>query len=80
VAFFLTPGNIADISAAPDLLAIRSAAERLLAPSHGLQENHCRAMNKGYDANSLRNRRKAQGSGNRSGDTVHTIPQATDPI
>jgi putative transposase len=50
------------LSAAPDLLAIRSAAERLFAPSHGVQENHCRAMNKGYDANSQRNRLKAQGT------------------
>jgi len=41
-AFSLTPGNIADISAAPALLAVMPAPRRLLA-------------DKGYDANSLRN-------------------------
>lgn len=40
-AFSLTPGNIADISAAPALLAALPAPRRLIA-------------DKGYDANSLR--------------------------
>ena len=40
VAFLLTPGNIADISVAPQLLASFSPARRLLA-------------DKGYHANSL---------------------------
>ena len=40
-AFSLTPGNVADISAAPDLLASRPAPRRLIA-------------DKGYDAMSLR--------------------------
>ncbi len=43
MAFLLTPGNIADISAAPQLLASFPPARRLLA-------------DKGYDANSLRNK------------------------
>ena len=47
VALLLTPGNRADISAAPSLLAARSAPKRLIA-------------DKGYDANSLRNSLKAQ--------------------
>jgi transposase len=47
VALLLTPGNSADISAAPSLLTTRSAPKRLIA-------------DKGYDANSLRNSLKAQ--------------------
>ena len=47
VALLLTPGNCADISAAPSLLAARSAPKRLIA-------------DKGYDANSLRSSLKAQ--------------------
>lgn len=47
VALLLTPGNCADISAAPSLLAARSAPRRLIA-------------DKGYDANSLRSSLKAQ--------------------
>ena len=47
VALLLTPGNSADISAAPSLLAARSAPRRLVA-------------DKGYDANSLRNSLRAQ--------------------
>jgi transposase len=47
VALLLTPGNSADISAAPRLLAARSAPKRLIA-------------DKGYDANSLRNSLQAQ--------------------
>ena len=46
MAFLLTPGNCADISAAPALLDKISAPRRLLA-------------DKGYDANSLRARLKA---------------------
>ena len=49
VAFLLTPGNIADISAAPGLLAAMPPPRRLLA-------------DKGYDANSLRNALGAQGT------------------
>jgi len=45
VAFLLSPGNCADISAAPALLDKMSAPRRLLA-------------DKGYDANSLRARLK----------------------
>ena len=41
-AFSLTPGNVADISAAPALLAAMPAPRRLIA-------------DKGYDASSLRN-------------------------
>jgi len=55
VAFLLTSANIADITVAPEMLAKIPASRRLLGPSHGLQTNHCRAMDKGYDANSLRN-------------------------
>jgi len=47
VALLLTPGNSADISAAPGLLAARSAPRRLIA-------------DKGYDANSLRRTLEAQ--------------------
>ena len=47
VALLLTPGNCADISAAPSLLAARSAPKRLIA-------------DRGYDANSLRNSLQAQ--------------------
>ena len=47
VALLLTPGNSADISAAPSLLAARSAPRRLIA-------------DKGYDANSLRRTLQAQ--------------------
>jgi transposase len=47
VALLLTPGNSADISAAPSLLATRSAPRRLIA-------------DKGYDANSLRSSLRAQ--------------------
>ena len=46
-AFHLTPGNIADISAAPGLLAVLPAPCRLLG---------------GYDANSLRNMLAGQGT------------------
>jgi transposase len=47
VALLLTPGNSADISAAPSLLATRSAPRRLIA-------------DKGYDANSLRSALRSQ--------------------
>lgn len=43
MAFILSPGNLADISAAPALLGLLPAPKRLLA-------------DKGYDANSLRAR------------------------
>ena len=56
VAFILGPGNGADISAAPALLDKMPPPTRLLAPSHGLRANHCRATDKGCDANSLRER------------------------
>jgi len=49
VALLLTPGNIADISAAPGLLAAMPPAQRLIA-------------DKGYDANSLRGTLGAQGT------------------
>ena len=41
MSFLLTPGNVADISAAPELLASHPPSRRLLA-------------DRGYDANSLR--------------------------
>ncbi len=47
MALLLTPGNIADISAAPALLAAMPPARRLIA-------------DKGYDANSLRDALYAQ--------------------
>jgi len=47
VALLLTPGNSADISAAPSLLAARPAPRRLIA-------------DKGYDANSLRSALRVQ--------------------
>ena len=49
VAFLFTPGNVADISAAPGLLTGRQPSRRLLA-------------DKGYDANSLRGALKTQGT------------------
>ncbi len=49
MALLLTPGNIADISAAPGLLAAMPPARRLIA-------------DKGYDANSLRGTLAAQGT------------------
>jgi transposase len=49
VALLLTPGNIADITAAPGLLAAMPPAQRLIA-------------DKGYDANSLRGTLDAQGT------------------
>ena len=49
MAFLLTPGNIADISAAPELLTSVSPARRLLG-------------DKGYDANSLRDTLMTQGT------------------
>lgn len=49
MALLLTPGNAADISAAPSLIAIMPPARRLIA-------------DKGYDANSLRRSLDAQGT------------------
>jgi transposase len=49
VALLLTPGNIADISAAPGLLAAMPPPRRLIA-------------DKGYDANSLRGALARQGT------------------
>lgn len=49
MAFLLTPGNVADITAAPELLASQSPSRRLLA-------------DRGYDANSLRGALKARGT------------------
>ena len=49
MALLLTPGNIADISAAPGLLAAMPPARRLIA-------------DKGYDANNLRGTLGAQGT------------------
>ena len=49
MAFLLTPGNVADITAAPELLAGQHPSGRLLA-------------DRGYDANSLRSTLGDQGT------------------
>ncbi|MFV2001441.1 MAG: IS5 family transposase [Paracoccaceae bacterium] len=49
VAFLLTPGNVADITVAPELLASQHPSGRLFA-------------DKGYDANSLRGTLRAHGT------------------
>lgn len=64
-AFLVTPGNVADISAAPTLLAAMPASERLLA-------------DKGYDAKQPPHR--AGASRNRGRYSIDTVPQATDPL
>ena len=51
---FLTAGQVSDYTGARKLLEDFPAAKHLLAPSHGLQANHCRAMDRGYDADWFR--------------------------
>jgi transposase len=49
-ALFLTAGQVSDFIGARALLSSLPKAKVMLAPSHGLQANHCRAMDRGYDA------------------------------
>ena len=46
--------RVSDYTGAAALLSTLPAARALLAPSHGLQANHCRATDKGYDADWFR--------------------------
>jgi hypothetical protein len=51
---FLSAGQTSDYTGAAALLSSLPAAKVLLAPSHGLQANHCRATDRGYDADWFR--------------------------
>ena len=46
--------RVSDYTGAAALLSTLPAARALLAPSHGLQANHCRATDKGHDADWFR--------------------------
>lgn len=50
IRFFMTAGQVSDYTGAAALLDGLPNAEWLLAPSHRLQANDCRAMDRGYDA------------------------------
>ncbi len=55
ICMYLSAGQTSDYIGAAALLSTLPPAGALLAPSHGLQANHCRATDRGYDADWLRN-------------------------
>ena len=54
IRFFMTAGPVSDYTGAAALLGGLPSATWLLAPSHGLKANHCRATDRGYDADWFR--------------------------
>ena len=54
IRFFMTAGQVSDYTGAAALLGSLPAAGWLLGPSHRLQANDCRAMDRGYDADWFR--------------------------
>jgi transposase len=54
IRFFMTAGEISDYTGAAALLSSLPTAQWLLAPSHGLKANRCRATDRGYDADWFR--------------------------
>jgi transposase len=61
ISLFMTAGEISDYTGAAALLGSLPAAEWLLGPFHGLKTNHCRAMDRGYDADWFRDALKDKG-------------------
>jgi transposase len=61
IRFFMTAGQVSDYTGAAALLGSLPTAEWLLAPSHGLQANRCRATDRGYDADWFRDALKDKG-------------------
>jgi transposase len=59
--FFMTAGQVSDYTGAAAMLSSLPAAEWLLAPSHGLRANRCRAADRGYAADRFRNTLKDKG-------------------
>ena len=55
IRMYLSAGQTSDYTGAAALVRSLPKAGTLLAPSHGLQANHCRATDRGYDANWFRN-------------------------
>jgi hypothetical protein len=53
--------RVSDCTGAAALVDRLPSAEWLLAPSHGLQTNHCRATDRGYDADWFREALKDKG-------------------
>jgi IS5 family transposase len=53
--------QVSDYTGAAALLGCLPKAEWLLAPSHGLQANRCRATDRGYDADWFRDALKDKG-------------------
>ena len=54
IRFFMTAGEIGDFTGAAALLCSLPSAQWPLAPSHGLRANHCRATDRGHDADWFR--------------------------
>ena len=54
IRFFMTAGPVSDDTGTAALLGGRPAATCLLAPSHRLKTDRCRATNRGYDADWFR--------------------------
>jgi len=54
IRFFITAGQVSDYTGARALVDNLPAADWLLAPSHRLQANDCRATDRGYDADCFR--------------------------
>ena len=61
IRFFMTAGPVSDYTGAAALLGGLPSATWLLAPSHGLKANHCRATDRGYDADWFREALKDKG-------------------
>jgi transposase len=61
IRFFMTAGQVSDYTGAVALLGSLPSADWLLAPFHGLQANHCRATDRGYDADWFRDALKDKG-------------------
>jgi transposase len=59
--FFMSAGEVSDYTGAAALLRHMPSAQWLLAPFHGLQANHCRATDRGYDADWYREALKDKG-------------------
>ena len=61
IILLLTEGQMSDHKGAAMIFPVLPDANTLIGPSHGLQANHCRAMDKGYDSDAFREALTARG-------------------
>ena len=72
---FMSAGQVSDDTGAAARLGDLPAAHWLLAPSHGLCPNRCRAADRGYDAGWFR--KASQGQGDQG---LHSRPQGAQAL